>query len=115
MKYLGSISSPKDLITKEYVDNNFELKVYIDSITTTTTWSGSGPYTQVVTLSGYTVTNNSKIDIQPNANSINQLIADGVNCLYIENNNSVLTLYAIGSAPTMALTLQVSITEVTTA
>ena len=115
MKYLGSITSPKDLITKEYVDNNFELKVYIDSITTSTTWSGSGPYTQTVTLSNYTVTNNSKIDIQPNANAISQLIADGVSGLYINNNNSVLTLYAIGSAPTTALTLQVSIIEVTAA
>lgn len=90
-------------------------RVYIDTITTTTTWSGSDPYTQTVTLTNYTVTSNSKIDIQPDSTAINQLIADSVKALYIVNNNGTLTLYAIGASPTVALTLQVTITEVTAA
>lgn len=84
----------------------------VDSITTTTTWTGSGPYTQVVTLNNYSPTSYSKIDLQPNASIINQLILDGVQALYIENNLGVLTLYAIGASPSSELTLQVSITEV---
>lgn len=89
--------------------------VYTDTVTTTTTWSGSGPYTQTVTLAHYTPTANSKIDIQPDAAAIAQLITDGVTALYIENSGGTLTMYAVGAAPTAALTLQVSITEVTAA
>ena len=90
-------------------------KIYTDSVTTTTTWSGSDPYTQVVTLSNYTVTANSKVDIQADATAIAQLISDSVTGLYILNNAGTLTMYAIGGAPTAALTLQVTITEVTAA
>ena len=83
-----------------------------DTIMTTTTWSGSGPYTQTVTLTTNTPTSNSKIDIQPDATTITALIADGVQALYISNNDGTLTAYAVGAAPTSALTLQVTITEV---
>lgn len=85
--------------------------VYTDTITTTTSWSGNGPYTQTVTLAHYTPTAYSKVDIQPDATAIAQLISDGVQALYISNNNGTLTMYAVGAAPTAALTLQVTITE----
>ena len=86
-----------------------------DTITTTTTWSGSGPYTQTVTLAHYTATANSKVDIQPDATAIAQLVTDGTTGLYVSNTGGTLTMYATGAAPTAALTLQVSITEVTAA
>ena len=89
--------------------------IYTDSITTTTTWSGNDPYTQTVTVSSYTITSNSKVDIQPDSTAIAQLIADGVTGLYVSNTSGTLTMYAIGAAPTAALTLQVTITEVTAA
>lgn len=96
-------------------DTNKQAKIYTDSVTTTTTWTGAGPYTQTVTLASYTPTSNSKVDIQPDASAIAQLIADGVTGLYISNTSGTLTMYAIGSAPTAAMTLQVTITEVTAA
>jgi len=74
------------------------------------TWSGTGPYTQTVTVSGATA--NSKVDLQPTAAQLQQLIDDGVQALYISNNNGVLTAYALGAAPTVALTLQCTMTEV---
>lgn len=86
-----------------------------DTIVTTTTWSGAGPYSQTVTPTTFTVSSNSKVDIQPNATVLSQLMTDGVTALYIENNNGTLTLYALGAAPTTAMTLQVTITEVTSA
>lgn len=76
------------------------------------TWSGTGPYTQVITLSGYTPTSNTKIDLQPDMTVIQQLINDEVGGLYIENNNGVLTAYSIGNKPSVALTLQVTVSEV---
>lgn len=39
------------------------------------------------------------------------MLDDNVSALYIENNNGVFTAYAVGEKPTVALTIQVSITE----
>ena len=74
-------------------------------------WQGTGPYTQAVSIAAGTA--NSKVDLQPEAAVLSQLLADGVTALYIGNDNGVFTAYAIGAAPTVALTLQATITEVT--
>ena len=84
----------------------------VASVTLSATWAGDDPYTQTVTISGYTVTAHSKIDLQPDTNAIAQLVSDGVQALYIDNNNGTLTAYAIGAATTAALTVQCTITEV---
>lgn len=82
------------------------------TITTTTTWNGSDPYYQTVTVSSVTITANSKVDIQPSATQLAQLISDGVQALVVENNSGTLTLYAIGAMPSTALTIQAVVTEV---
>lgn len=84
----------------------------IGTITIPASWSGSGPYTRVVTVSGANITNNSKVDLQPDAATLQQLIADGVSALYIRNNNGTLTAYAIGAAPSVQLAVQCMVTEV---
>lgn len=81
----------------------------LGSVTLSTAWSGSGPYTQTVQVLGAGA--NSRIDLQPDATVIQQMLDDGVSAMYIENNNGVFTAYAIGEKPTVALTIQVSITE----
>ena len=75
-------------------------------------WAGSGPYTQTVTVSGASVTANSKVDIQPDATAVQQMVDDGVSALYIVNNNTILTAYAVGAALTVDITVQVTVTEV---
>lgn len=97
-------------------DTDYQAQIGVDYITTSTTWTGnSSPYTQTVTLSSYTVTANTKVDVQADATTLAALAIVGTTQLFISNNNGTLTLYAIGNKPTSALTLQVTCTEVTIA
>lgn len=80
---------------------------------TTSGWTEtSGVFSKTVTISGSTA--NSKIDLQPSATVITQMVEDGITALYIENNNGTLTAYAIGATPTASMTIQYMRTEVTT-
>ena len=73
-------------------------------------WMGSGNlYSQVVTITG--ITPYSKVDLLP---SVEQLaIFHSKDVTFVtENENGVVTVYAIGEPPTNNYTMQVSITEV---
>ena len=84
--------------------------IRLASIHLTDTWSGSGPFTQAVSLEG--VTPNSKVDIQPGADVFTALLLDGVTALWIQNDNGSLTACALGAAPTDEMTIQCTVTEV---
>lgn len=73
-------------------------------------WSGSGPWTRTVSITGGTAS--SMIDIQSSDAVINTMIESGTTALFIKNDSGVFTLVAIGAIPNAAITLQVSITEV---
>lgn len=73
-------------------------------------WTGStSPYAQVVTIDG--ITEYSKVDLLP---SVEQLaIFHNKDLAFVtENDNGVVTVYAIGDKPTNDYTMQVQITEV---
>jgi len=74
-------------------------------------WSGSDPYTQTVTLSGYTVTANTRVDIACDYNALNAMAADGVTTLYFENSNGTITAYSVGAAPSSDVTVFANIYE----
>lgn len=74
-------------------------------------WTGDGPYTQTVTVTGAAVTAKSKVDLQPSAAQLDALIADGVGALLVENNAGTLTAYALGAAPSAAMTMQCTVEE----
>ena len=83
----------------------------VGSVSLSASWSGAGPYYQTVTVTGATVTANSKVDIQLTAAQISGLISAGVTGMVIENNAGTLTAYAVG-AQTGAMSIQVTVTEV---
>lgn len=75
-------------------------------------WKGAvSPFSQVVTLPDINIL--SKVDLQP---SIQQLEAFRTQelALTTQNEDGVLTVYAIGQCPGEDITLQATITEVST-
>lgn len=82
----------------------------VGSISLSSIWSGAGPYSQTVTVTGATVTASSKVDIQLTAAQIASLISAGVTGLVVENNNGTLTAWAVGASPS-AMTVQCTVEE----
>ena len=75
-----------------------------------TNWEGdSAPYSQLVEIAG--VTPYSKIDLQPTALQITELQNTDI-ALIADNNDGVVTVYALGGKPTVDYTMQALITEV---
>lgn len=73
-------------------------------------WVGeTTPYSQVVTVEG--VTSKSQVDLTPSAEQLGIFYNKDLT-LVAENNNGVVTVYAIGQKPTNDYTIQVTITEV---
>ncbi len=73
-------------------------------------WVGTeSPYSQVVSITG--VTENSQVDLTPDANQL--AIFHHKDLAFVtENEDGVVTVYAIGEKPTNDYTIQVTITEV---
>lgn len=77
----------------------------------TASWTGRGPYTQTVTISGGTA--NTKVDIMFNDTVYQQMVDDQVGYLAIANNSGTFTATASGGKPSADLSIQVECKEVT--
>lgn len=74
------------------------------------TWKGAtSPYSQVVEIEVVSV--NSKVDLSLDVAQLESLRANGT-ALTAENNEGVVTIYAIGNKPTVKYTVQATVTEV---
>lgn len=96
IQIIGSLSKPTARIA------------YVDLLAAN--WIGSAsPYSQVVEIDG--VTENSQVDLTP---SIEQLVIFYEKDLgfVTENEDGIVTVYAIGQKPENDYTIQVTITEV---
>ena len=93
-------------------DTSKQPNITAGTMALSTSWSGSGPYTQTATITGVTLTANSKVDIQPTAAQMAQLMADGVTAIVAENTSGTVTVTAFGAAPSTGLSMQITVTEV---
>ena len=99
---------------KQYIDRVVAIGVAASRLSSVTLlaskWTGENSlYSQVLTIDG--ITENSKVDLLP---SVEQLaIFHNKDVAFVtENDNGVITVYAIGDKPLLDYTMQVQITEV---
>lgn len=77
-----------------------------------TTWSGDDPYTFTITsISGYTPTTNTVVNVMNDADVIQQMIEDDVTHLYITNTDGTLTAHAVGGMPSAQMIVPVIFVE----
>lgn len=70
-------------------------------------------YSQVVTVENATITENSKVDLNPSADILCRLYDWGIT-LTTENNNKVVKVYSVGGQPDASLSMQATVSEVIT-
>lgn len=100
-------------IAEHYADEHASaVKAKSAELTLGTSWTGSDPYTQIVTLSGLDITGTTRVDACADGDTIAALKSYGVRQLYISNDGGTLTAVAIGGRPTAAVTIQVYVTDV---
>lgn len=74
-------------------------------------WEGTeSPYSQVVSVDG--TTEYSKVDLQPSVEQLEVFHNKDI-AFSTENEDGVVTVYAIGDKPTQNYTIQATVTEVT--
>ena len=120
--YRGNTTVSNDSSAHMEIEYVMDAKKYIDSLAATpqarladitlraSAWAGSNSlYSQVVSIPG--ITKYSKVDLLP---SVEQLaIFFNKNVAFVtENEDGVVTVYAIGDKPTLDYTMQAQITEV---
>ena len=120
--YRGNTTVSNDSSAHMEIEYVMDAKKYIDSLAATpqarladitlraSAWAGSNSlYSQVVSIPG--ITEYSKVDLLP---SVEQLaIFFNKNVAFVtENEDGVVTVYAIGDKPTLDYTMQAQITEV---
>lgn len=84
----------------------------VATLTLSKNWNGNmSPYTQTVPVHGYTLTQNTKVDLVANPAVIDAMLDSRTDEIMIINENGLLTAYAIGGKPNVVLTVQAGLYE----
>lgn len=70
----------------------------------------SGIFKAPLTISE--LTEKTKVDVNTTASLVTTMIEDGVNAIYVENDNGTANAVAVGNKPSSAVTLSISLLEV---
>ncbi len=103
----------KDVIIEEVLALVNQKSSYIAYIELQSSeWEGkSSPFSQSVSIDG--ITENSKVDLNPSVEQLTKFYEKDI-AFVVENEDGVITVYAIGQKPAEDYTMQVTITEVST-
>lgn len=77
------------------------------SATLTATWSGTGPFTQAVAITGMTATKNGIIGLAPTATAAERAAAKAASLMLTSQGTDTITITADGDKPTIALPIVV--------
>ena len=79
------------------------------SATLTTAWSGTGPFTQAVTIAGMTATKNGIAGLAPTATAAERAAAKAASLMLTSQGADTVTITADGDKPTVAIPLVVTL------
>lgn len=96
--------------TNGYIESRWEKKTTVTIAAGAWVDGGNEVYTQEVAISGGTA--NSLVKLQPGDEQLLQLAEDGVLFLMVDNDDGVFTAKAGVMPPTVDMTLQATVTEV---
>lgn len=102
-------------VTEEKLSAGLQAKINKNTAVYSKTFLASGwnNKQQTFTLpNSYTVTNNTKVDIEGDDTVIDQLVIDDCRGIYVINNNGTLILKAMDNSPTENITVQLIVYEV---
>lgn len=108
MSVVGSISEGGTALSNKYAPKTKKVSITLSASSWTATTEG---YQQTVTVSGGTA--NSMIALQPTTAQIVALQDDGVTALVVDNDNGTFIAKAVGAKPSADMTIQATVTEVT--
>ncbi len=74
-------------------------------------WTGNDPYTQNITVTGYTVTARTKADLIGDETVISAMQSCGAHTMFIINHDGMLTVKVVGGKPTVNLKVGVALVE----
>ena len=108
----GTSGSPSAIYTAAGGSAEIATKPSVQNILLPLSWTDSGNgYHTCTPVITWTPTAASKVSLQPTQAQIQQLQADGVTALYVQNSSGVLTAYAVGNAPTTMMGIQCTVEE----
>jgi len=75
-------------------------------------WVGNGFWTQSFPANGYSVTENTRVDLSCNRENMGKLLNSGTESVYVSNDGGVLVVYATGAKPSTDIVVLADFQEV---
>ena len=98
----------KDILQSDYPKPSVKFVTLVSS-----GWNTSTNTLTINNIPGYTLTANTKVDVDIDATAYAALVAAGCSELYVENNDGTLLIHALDAVPTSNITVQLTLQEVT--